>query len=71
MFTGGALVLVAVLLFVAHRGNQSDRRMYDLDRDNSDAVRHLMLHIRQDMKMLVFLLAGVIVMLGIVADQMH
>jgi hypothetical protein len=36
-----------------------------------DDLRELTLHMRQDLKLVAFLLAGIMVMLGVVADRIH
>jgi hypothetical protein len=67
MFTGIAVVLLLLLLWRASSGNKRDRSTYDLERGD-DAHRLLLLHIRQDLKVVVFLLGGIMVLLGILAD---
>jgi hypothetical protein len=42
--------------------------MYNAD-DRDDRIWHLVLHIRQDLKLIAFALGGVMVMLGIIADR--
>jgi hypothetical protein len=66
MFTFGAMLFGAVLMWLAIRANEQDRPAYDEDR-----IWILVLHIRQDLKLVVFLLAGVLVMLGVIADRLH
>jgi hypothetical protein len=67
MFTFGAFVLMSAIAWYAGRKNESDRSRYDSD----DRLWPLVLHIRQDLKLVAFLLAGVIIMLGVVADRLH
>jgi hypothetical protein len=64
-------IAVAVLAAIgADRANKSDRGNYD-----TGDHELLLLHIRQDIKLIAFLLFGVIVMLGlnaaVIADQHH
>lgn len=67
MFTVGAIVLSLALAWAASRGNERDRPSYDRSPDNW----LLLLHIRQDLKLIAFLLFGVVVMLGIIADRLN
>ena len=65
MFTLGAIALTGLLFWTVQKANQKDRSMYDGD----DRIWLLALHIRQDLKLIAFVLAGVMVMLGIIADR--
>ncbi len=68
MFTIGAIVLVTALVWYANRANNSDRSAYDeAPGDTSNWL--LLLHIRQDIKLVAFLLAGVVILLGVIADR--
>jgi hypothetical protein len=65
MFTLIALLLGALCAWYAGRMNENDRRaMSRADKD----LPPLILHMRQEVKLICFLLMGVIVMLGIIAD---
>ncbi|MHC2255826.1 hypothetical protein ACVILK_005518 [Bradyrhizobium embrapense] len=66
MFTVGAVLLIFLILWYGSRANEQDRPEYD--RAPND-TRMLALHSRQDIKLVVFLLGGIIVMLGIIADR--
>jgi hypothetical protein len=70
MFTIGAIVLSVGLMLFADRKNKEDRPSYD-SAPAEDRIWVLVLHLRQDMKAVAFLLAGIIVMLGIIADRIH
>lgn len=69
MWTIAAVFIAGVIAYLAGRANERDRSIYDgsdvLDRDSM-----IRLHIRQDLKLISFLLLGVIVMLGVVADRL-
>ena len=65
MLTTISFVMLALIGWIAHSDNR-DRRFYDLKPD--DNVRQVALHIRQDLKLVAFLLAGILVMLGILGD---
>lgn len=67
MFTGIAFLLATGLAVFASWGNKSDRR--DYDRAGPD-LWPVTLHMRQDLKLISFLLFGVIVMLGVIADRL-
>lgn len=70
MFTTAAIFLAGITAWLAQRANERDRATYDplLD-DGNDFRRAILLHIRQDLKVVAFLLAAVVVMLGVVADR--
>lgn len=76
MYTLIALILSGVFMWrvsrQASRANDADRRIYD-DLRHSDESRWLMiLHIRQDLALIAFLLGtiltAILVMMGIIAD---
>lgn len=67
MFTTIAFVLATALALFASWANKSDRRDYDR---NGPDLWPVTLHMRQDLKLIAFLLFGVIVMLGVIADRM-
>jgi hypothetical protein len=71
VFTLGACVLLALVAWYANRTNEKDRSAYDRAGTGEDGVWHLVLHIRQDLKLIAFSLAAIIVMLGIIADRLH
>lgn len=69
MFTVGALMLGSLLAWFAGRKNESDRSAYDaINGETQD--RLLLLHIRQDIKLIAFLLFGILVVLGVIADRL-
>ena len=68
MLTLLAIGLVVLLIFLAKRMNEQDRPIYTED-EQTDRTWRLVLHIRQDLKLITFFLGGVIVMLGVLADR--
>jgi len=70
MFTAGAVALVIVIALAADRTNKRDRREYDATPDDL-RMRVLLLHVRQDVKLIAFALGGILVMLGVIADRMR
>lgn len=68
MFTTSAFFMVGVLSWYAGRMNAQDRRDATLA---NDGIQSTVSQTRQDIKLIAFLLAGVIVMLGIIADRIH
>jgi hypothetical protein len=68
MFTLLAIGLVVLLIFLAKRMNEQDRPIY-IEDEQTDRTWRLVLHIRQDLKLITFFLGGVIVMLGVLADS--
>jgi hypothetical protein len=70
MYTVGAFLLIAVLCWLANRANDKDRPTYNEQMDD-DEPNWLLLHIRQDIKLVAFMLAGIIIMVGLVADRIQ
>ena len=71
MFTFAARFFCNRLLRYADETNVSDRDIYDrasLDEERLERLGLLVLHIRQDLKAVVFLLGLVVEMLGVIAD---
>lgn len=68
MFTISAMLLVGLIAWAVNRQNERDRSTYDLS-NFEDREQLLILHSRQDLKLIAFLLVGVIVMLGVIADR--
>lgn len=63
MFTAGALILLGGIAWYAERSDVKGRSSLEYD-DNP-----LHFHIRQDLKLIALLLAGILVMLSVVADR--
>jgi heme A synthase len=69
MFTGIAVVILAIAAWWTDRANNKDRaNQYD-GHAGEDGNWLLLLHIRQDLKLIAMLLGGVLLMLGISADR--
>jgi hypothetical protein len=70
MFTVIAFVLLILLAWLVQRKNEKDRSTYD---GTPSDLREwlLLLHLRQDMKLVAFLLGGILIMLGVVADRIR
>lgn len=72
MFTAAAGFLIVIIAWYGNRTNEKDRETYDKLRDGGDDfLRAITLHIRQDLKLIVFLLGGILLALGIVADRLN
>lgn len=69
MFTAGAFFLIAAIAWYVGRANVKDRQNVAMLTD--DEVRTAVLHARQDVKLIAFMLGGVIIMLGVIADRIH
>jgi hypothetical protein len=69
MFTAGAILFGVVLGFISYQINKGDRSTYGRAVDTPDGL--LALHVRQELRLVAFLLAAVIVMLGVIADRIH
>jgi hypothetical protein len=69
MFTILACIGLALIGWYADRCNIQDRQNISLVSD--EEVRQSVLHARQDLKLIAFLLMAIVVMLGIVADRIH
>jgi hypothetical protein len=69
-FTVGAVLLYFFFARWSERANDEDRR--DYDRMSGEERRNrLLLHIRQDVKLIAFALFGIMTMLGVIADRIH
>jgi hypothetical protein len=66
MLTTISFVMLALIAWIAHNGNKRERRFHDPGSDEN--IREVTLHIQQDLKLVAFLLAGILVMLGILGD---
>ncbi len=74
MFTAAVGFLIVIIGWIGNRTNEKDRETYDNLRDGGLAdefLRAITLHIRQDLKLIVFLLGGILLALGVVADRLH
>jgi hypothetical protein len=69
MFTLGACFAVGLIGWWADRCNIKDRQSVSLLSD--DEVRQSVLHARQDLKLIAFLMMAIVVMLGVIADRVH
>lgn len=70
MFTIGAILLLAGMVWASERRERQERSQ-EASPVNDDFLRARFLFIRQDLRLAVYLLMGIIVMLGIVADRLH
>lgn len=70
MFTGLAFFALVGIFWFANRGELDERRQKDSAVDD-DFVRARVLFIRQDLRLVVYALMGILVMLGIIADRLH
>lgn len=59
---------MVVCAFLAQRANEKDRPDY-VQGDTPFKEWPLQLHIRQELKIIAYLLGGILIMLGIVADR--
>lgn len=66
MLTTISFVMLALIAWIARSGSKRDRRFYDPGSD--DNIREVTLQIGQDLRLVAFLLAGILVMLGILGD---
>lgn len=66
MFTAAACIGIAIIGWLANRENQKDPPAIN-DQDLQDLARHN----RQDLRLIVWLLAAILVALGIIADRIH
>jgi hypothetical protein len=68
MFTVIAFFAGALIGWGAIRLNDKDRATYDR-LDDVEATRALLLHSRQEMKLIAYLLFAILIMLGVIADH--
>jgi len=62
MFTLGAFIALVVIGYAGSRAQRSD---------SSESIEHLTLQTRQDLRVIAYLLAAILVALGIIADRIH
>lgn len=70
MFTTIAFFGLAAIAWIVTRqqAKESGHRPGFFD---DDRVRESVVHARQDLRLIAYLLAGIVVMLGIIADRIH
>jgi predicted histidine transporter YuiF (NhaC family) len=69
MFTFASFVMIAAIGWSVGRENVKDRS--NIAHLNDVEVRSAVLQARQDIKLVAVMLAGILVMLGIIADRLH
>lgn len=69
MFTAGAFLLLAAIGWYANSQFSKDRGTVALLTD--DEVRTAILHARQDIKLVAYLLGGILLFLGVIADMLR
>jgi hypothetical protein len=69
MFTTLSFVLIFAIAWWSDRKNDEDRKVRGIFDD--DEVRQAIVHARQDLKLVALTLAGVMVMLGVIADRIR
>ena len=69
MFTIAAFFGIAAIGWYLDKANVSDRSNVAILSD--EEVRTAVLHARQDIKLVAFLLGGIAIMLGVIADRIH
>jgi hypothetical protein len=70
MFTALAFVGGGLFAWYADRLNAKDREVRAHIFDEAE-VAQAVVHTRQDIKLIAFLLFGILVMLGVIADRIH
>jgi hypothetical protein len=70
MFTAIGFTAAAFIAWLVARANENEKPGYD---STPSDLRHwiLLLHARQDLKLISFLLFGILLMLGVIADRIH
>lgn len=66
MFSIAAVVGMVAIVWLADRANRKDPATLD-DRGSYDMIRYS----RQDLRLIAWLLASILVALGIIADRIH
>ena len=69
MFTAIACLAGALIVWGVGRANDKDRATYD-GLDDVEAARLLLMHTRQEMKLIAYVLFAILVMLGVIADRL-
>lgn len=73
MFTIGAAAAIGILAWLAAMRADKDRQTYDKTPSpgEDDHLRMMLLHIRQDVQLGIYLLSAVILFLGVIADLLN
>jgi len=69
MFTTAAVVLIVAIAWWVERLNRKDRESRNIAVLSDEEVRTAVLHTRQDVKLLAFLLGAILIMPGVIADR--
>lgn len=70
MFTVAAFIALAVIAWFSNRQEIRERKDSGVPVDDT-FLRARILFIRQDLRLIAYLLAGILVMLGVIADRPH
>ena len=70
MFTVGAFVATAILAWYANHQEHGERKLRP-GHVEDDFVRERVLFIREDIRLIAYILMAILVMLGIIADRLH
>ena len=70
MFTVGAFVAIAIVVWYARRQEASERKSQPGHVDD-DFARERVLFIREDIRLIAYILMAILVMLGVIADRLH
>lgn len=67
MFTAASAALLLLIFWMVSRANQQDPPSRHDDAELRDLIRHS----RQDLRLVAFLLCGILLALGVIADRLH
>jgi len=70
MFSIGAFAAIVLVVWYSHRQEQGERNVPPVAVED-DYLRERVLFIREDIRLVAYLLMAVLVMLGIIADRIH
>ena len=70
MFSIGVVAAIALLAWYSHRQEAQERKVIPVAVED-DYLRERVLFIREDVRLVAYLLMGILMMLGIIADRIH
>ena len=70
MFSVGAFAAIALVAWYSHRQERGERAVTPAMVED-DYLRERILFIREDIRLVAYLLMAILVMLGILADRIH
>jgi len=71
MFTAFAVIAIGLVAWYSHRQEAAERKSTSKLPIENDYAKQRLLYIREDVRLVVYVLMAILVMLGIIADRLH